>query len=82
MHIEDISKAVLAVLHAPREKVHNQAYNVGQNAENYQVRDIAEMVKKIVANCELSFADGASPDLRNYRVSFSKYETRISSLSR
>lgn len=73
VHIEDISKAVIAVLNAPREQVHNQAYNVGQSAENYQVRDVAEMVKNTVDNCELSFADGASPDLRNYRVTFAKY---------
>jgi nucleoside-diphosphate-sugar epimerase len=74
VHIEDISTAVIAVLNAPHEKVHNQAYNVGQSAENYQVRDVAEMVKNVVDNCELSFANGASPDLRNYRVTFAKYE--------
>jgi nucleoside-diphosphate-sugar epimerase len=73
VHIEDISRAVLAVLESPREKVHNQAFNVGRNSENYRIREIAEMVRDTVPDCELHFAEGASPDLRNYRVSFDKY---------
>ncbi len=45
VHIEDISRAALAAATAPREAVHNQAFNVGRNDANYQVRDIAEAVK-------------------------------------
>jgi nucleoside-diphosphate-sugar epimerase len=73
VHIEDISLGVIAALAAPREVIHNQAFNVGLNSENYQVRQVAEMVKETVPNCELSFAAGAEPDKRNYRVDFAKY---------
>lgn len=73
VHIEDISRAVVAVLDAPREKIHNQAFNVGRNSENYQIRELAEFVRNTVPDCEVTFADGAEPDLRNYRVNFDKY---------
>lgn len=72
VHIEDISAAFLAVLEAPREAVHNQAFNVGINSENYRIRELAEIVRQVVPNCEVQFASDASPDKRNYRVDFSK----------
>jgi nucleoside-diphosphate-sugar epimerase len=73
VHIEDISLAALGAIEAPRELVHNQAFNVGQNSENYRIRELAELVKEIVPNCEIEFAEGAGPDKRNYRVNFNKY---------
>ena len=72
IHIEDISRAFLAVLDAPREVVHNQAFNVGLNEENYQIRDLAEIVKETVPNCKIEYAQDAGPDKRSYRVDFSK----------
>ena len=72
VHIGDISAAFEAMLRAPRELVHNQAFNIGRSADNVQVRDIAEMVRAAVSGSSVSFADGAGPDLRNYRVDFSK----------
>lgn len=72
VHIEDISRAFLAVLAAPREAVNAQALNVGRNDQNYRIREIAEIVKETVPGCEVAFADGAGPDLRNYRADFSK----------
>ena len=72
VHVEDICRAFLAVLEAPRELVHNQAFNVGRPEDNVQIRDVAEMVRDAVPGSQLSFADGAGPDLRNYRVDFSK----------
>jgi nucleoside-diphosphate-sugar epimerase len=72
VHIEDISRAFLAMLEAPRELVHNEAFNVGRAEDNVQIRDIAEQVRDIVPGSEVSFADNAGPDLRNYRVDFSK----------
>jgi len=72
VHIEDISRAFLAVLQAPREAVHDQAFNVGRSEDNVQVRDIAEMVRNAVPGSTLSFARGAGPDLRDYRVDFGK----------
>ena len=51
VHIEDISRAFLAVLHAPRELVHNEAFNVGASSENYRIREIAEMIEQVVPGC-------------------------------
>jgi nucleoside-diphosphate-sugar epimerase len=72
VHVEDISQAFLAALQAPRELVHDQAFNVGRSADNVQIREVAEIVRDAVPGSKLSFADGAGPDLRNYRVDFSK----------
>jgi len=72
VHVQDICRAFLAMLEAPRELVHDQAFNVGRTEDNVQVRDIAEMVRSAVPGSSVSFADGAGPDLRNYRVDFAK----------
>lgn len=72
VHIEDISQAYIAALHAPREVVHNEAFNVGTTTENYQMREIAEIVKEVVPGCEIGFAPDAGPDKRCYRVDCNK----------
>jgi nucleoside-diphosphate-sugar epimerase len=77
VHIRDIIQAFERVLLAPKDAVHNQAFNVGQTKENYRIREVAQMVAEVVPNCALSFADGASADLRNYRVDFTKIETKL-----
>ena len=81
VHIEDISRAFLAMLEAPRELVHNEAFNVGRPEDNVQVRDIAEMVRAAVPGSEVSLANGAGPDQRNYRVDFSKLAETFPDLS-
>jgi nucleoside-diphosphate-sugar epimerase len=81
VHIEDISRAFLAMLEAPRELVHDQAFNVGRAEDNVQVRDIAEMVRDAVPGSKVSLADGAGPDLRNYRVDFSKLDATFPDLN-
>ena len=72
VHIEDISRAYIAALQVPREKIHNEAFNIGTTSENYKIKEIAEMVKEVVPNCEISFADDAGPDKRCYRVDCNK----------
>jgi nucleoside-diphosphate-sugar epimerase len=72
VHVEDISSALLAVLHAPRELVHNEAFNVGSSAENYRIRDLAGIVEDVVPGARASFAAGAGPDKRSYQVDCSK----------
>jgi nucleoside-diphosphate-sugar epimerase len=69
VHIEDIALAYITLLHAPAAKVHNRAFNIGRTAENYRIRDVAEIVRRTVPNTSIEFAPDASPDLRNYRVS-------------
>lgn len=72
VHIEDISRAFIAALHAPRRLVHNQAFNVGITEENYRVRELAEIVKETVPDCQIEYAKDAGPDKRCYRVDFGK----------
>ncbi len=76
VHVEDICRAFIAVLKAPRETVHQQAYNVGTTEQNYRIRELAEIVGE-VSGCEVSIADGASPDKRTYRVDCSKIQTAL-----
>ncbi|MBO0820942.1 MAG: SDR family oxidoreductase, partial [Nocardiopsaceae bacterium] len=70
VHIEDISRAFLAVLEADRALVHDQAFNVGRTEDNLRIRDVAEMVRAAVPGSTVTFAAGAGPDRRNYRVDF------------
>ncbi len=72
VHVEDIAGAFLSVLHAPRELVHDEAFNVGASAENYRIRDLAEIVEDVVPGARASFAAGGEPDKRSYRVDCSK----------
>jgi nucleoside-diphosphate-sugar epimerase len=67
-HIEDISRAFLAVLQAPREVVHDQAFNVGQTGENYRISEVAEIVEAVVPGSRVQYAEGGGPDVRSYRV--------------
>ncbi|TYO61360.1 SDR family oxidoreductase [Bradyrhizobium hipponense] len=77
VHIEDISRAFIAALEAPAESVFNEAFNVGQTAHNYRIRDLAEIVASVVPNCRIEFADDAGPDARSYRVSFEKIRSKL-----
>jgi len=72
VHIEDISRAFIAALRAPWDTVHNQAFNVGRTDENFRIREIADIVKATVPDCEIAYAEDAGPDLRNYRADFGK----------
>ncbi len=75
VHLRDIIAAFEACLVAPREQIHDQAFNVGRNGENYQIRDVANLVAEVVPDCSVAFAPGASGDRRDYRVDFTKVET-------
>jgi len=77
VHFRDIINAYLAGLTAPIDAIHNQAFNIGRSTENFRIREVANMVAEVVPNCEVTFAPGASPDTRNYRVDFTKAETKL-----
>ena len=72
VHIEDISRAFIAVLHADRALVHNDAFNVARNEDNYRIRELADIVKETVPGCVIEYAKDAGPDKRCYRVDSSK----------
>src|SRR5205823_2520518 len=72
VHVHDIAAVFLAALTAPRAVVHNQAFNVGVATENYQVRELAEIVRETVPHCTIEYAEQAGPDPRSYRVDFTK----------
>jgi len=75
VHIEDLSRAFYCVLMADRDKIHNEAFNIGVSGHNYQVREIAEAVYDTVPNCQIEFAGEGGADPRDYRVDFTKFET-------
>jgi nucleoside-diphosphate-sugar epimerase len=77
VHIEDISRAFIAILNAPRELVHNQVFNVGITKENYRIRELAEIVKEVVPNSRITYAKDAGPDKRSYRVDFTKIASKL-----
>jgi len=76
VHVLDICEAIACSLEAPREIVHNQIFNVGDNKENYRVKEIAEIVSRVFPGCELTFGTNQG-DTRSYRVSFDKIHTQL-----
>ncbi len=77
IHCRDIAQAMRLAVEAPSELVHREAFNVGGNAENYQVRDVARIVEEVVDGSRIALADTAGPDLRNYRVDCTKIIERL-----
>ena len=72
VHIRDIIAAVLSVLEAPQDAIHNETFNVGQTEENYRVSQIADIVAETVPGCRIEYAAGGGPDKRCYRVNCDK----------
>lgn len=72
IHCKDIARAFIAFMNAPKEKIHNKAVNIGANEENYQVKDVAEFVQKLIPEAEVVFTGEVGEDPRNYRVNFDK----------
>jgi nucleoside-diphosphate-sugar epimerase len=77
VHVQDISAAFIAVLEAPRDAVHNQAFNVGRTDQNFRVREVAEMVEELVPGSHVRYAEGAGPDPRCYRVACDKLAKHV-----
>jgi nucleoside-diphosphate-sugar epimerase len=73
VHVEDIAHATAALLEAPRSVVHNQAFNIGADSQNYQVRDLAGIVAEAIPGTSVEIAGSGDPDPRSYRVSFAKF---------
>jgi nucleoside-diphosphate-sugar epimerase len=80
VHGLDISRAIVEIVGAPREAIHNQIFNVGDTQHNWRVREIAEIVAEAFPGCELSFGT-ASADNRSYRVNFDKIRKHLPNFS-
>ena len=70
VHCRDIARAFVAFMEAPREAIHNRAVNIGGNDENYQVRDVADQVQRLMPDAQITFTGEVGADPRNYRVNF------------
>jgi len=81
VHVEDIARAMVAFLEAPREDVHNRTFNVGITSQNFQVRDIAQVVQETVPGCVIEYAGQTGPDPRNYRVDFERIRQTLPAFS-
>jgi nucleoside-diphosphate-sugar epimerase len=81
VHVQDVARTFLAVLDAPRDEVHNQAFNVGSNAANHQIRDVAAIVADVVTGSRVAYAPEGSADSRCYRVDFVKLQTAFPDLA-
>ncbi|MBN1122678.1 MAG: SDR family oxidoreductase [Anaerolineae bacterium] len=77
IHVEDIARAFIAILEAPLETIHNEVFNICVNEENYQIRDIAEIVADVVPDSRVEYAPDAGPDKRSYRVDGSKVKQMV-----
>lgn len=76
VHVQDICKAIKCALEAPKDAIHNQVFNVGDNSDNYRVKEIAEIVGGEFPGCEVTFGD-SSADNRSYRVNFDKINSQL-----
>jgi nucleoside-diphosphate-sugar epimerase len=81
VHVEDIARAFVASLEAPREVVHGQVFNVGVTEECYRIRDVAEIVQRVVPGSEVRFAEGAEADTRCYRVACERIRRALPSFT-
>ena len=72
IHIRDITAAILSVLEAPLDLIHNEVFNVGRTEENYRISQLAEIVAETVPGCRVEYASDGGPDLRCYRINCDK----------
>lgn len=80
VHVADISKAIACALEAPPDEVRNEVFNVGHNADNYRIREIAEIIAGAFPQCEITFGPTGG-DNRSYRVSFDKIHSRLTAFT-
>ena len=76
VHVDDICQAIIGALEAPREAVHNEIFNVGDDRQNYRIREIATTVGQVFEGCAVTFGQ-RSADNRSYRASFDKIRRHL-----
>ncbi|OGG12579.1 NAD-dependent dehydratase [Candidatus Gottesmanbacteria bacterium RIFCSPHIGHO2_02_FULL_39_11] len=80
VHIQDVSRAVIAALKTPSEITHNQIINIGSKKGNYQIKSIAEIISEVFPKCRIT-KNLAQVDKRNYKVHFEKAEKLLTRFS-
>ena len=73
VHIEDVARAFIAVLQAPRVLIHGEAFNIGANHLNHQIRELAEIAATTVPGCQLEISAHPGADQRTYKADFRKF---------
>ena len=81
VHVRDIAAAAIALLDAAPDAIRGEAFNIGSEEQNYRIRDLADVVREVMPQCEVTFARGAGTDPRSYRVDFGKLERAFPGLS-
>jgi nucleoside-diphosphate-sugar epimerase len=76
VHVQDIARATAAILDAPRDLVHDRAFNIGSDDQNVRIRDLAETLHELLG-CEVETTGDATADPRSYRVDFSRLATAL-----
>ena len=76
LHVEDACEAIYRALVAPADAVRGKIFNVGQNSDNYRVREIAALIAEEFPGCEVTTGP-SSGDNRSYRVSFDRIHAEL-----
>jgi len=76
VHVEDIGEAIVQVLQGPREAIAGETFNVGDDGQNFQVREIAAVVSEVFPGCRLTVGPSQGDD-RSYRVRFDKIRRHL-----
>lgn len=72
IHVQDVAEAFIKVALAKKSIVDREIFNVGNNRQNYQIKDIAEKVAKYIPRTKINYQKIADKDKRNYKVNFDK----------
>ncbi len=76
LHVSDAAKAIQLVLESPIEKINREIFNVGSTIENYQMKEISEIIKTCIPDVIINHIKEIK-DKRSYRVSFDKIERTL-----
>ncbi|MFD9379591.1 SDR family oxidoreductase [Streptomyces sp. NPDC059999] len=77
VHAADIARAFTAALTAPREAVHDRAFNIGSETNNVTVAEIAEQVAEAVSGSKVVITGETGADPRSYRVDFARFRAAV-----
>lgn len=71
VHVDDVCRIIAEFIKIEKNKIHNQAFNIGDEKLNYRIIDLAKAVAKIL-NCNINLVNKKDADNRSYIASFDK----------